>query len=341
MARGFSGGENQTLLLIKEHIRLGYQVSVVAKTGSPFAKQIAALDCRLIETPHYFARHTRALTRDIDCVHVHEGQAIYWALIQHLLFGVPYLVTRRIDNPLKNKKLSNLAYRRASVVVCISRAVEYEVKKCFPDKATALIHSSPVSYPLNHDRIREIKQKFSGKYLVIQAAKLLHHKGHDVTIKAAKLLAETDPDIQICILGDGPIEAELKQQAQGLANVEFSGQQSDIGNWFEAANVLIHPSHSEGLGSVILEATKAGLPVIGTRAGGIPDAIRHEQSGLLIEANQPRALADAITRLKTDQHLNETLAEGRKAFIADFDIQTSAQRYEKLYQQYAASHSGN
>ncbi len=332
LASGYSGGENQTMTLIREQLRRGYQLSVITNPRSPLAMAARDAGCHVIETPHFLLKHGRSVTHGCDALHVHEAKAVYWALLQHLLTGIPYLITRRVDNPVKQKALLRLAYRRAARVIGLSSAIANEIEKALPSVATEIIPSSPVSYPVNPEAVSQIRQRFNGKFLVIQAAKLYRHKGYDVSIEAARLLQETHKDIQFCFLGDGPEESMLKNQASGLDNVCFTGKQSNMGDWFEAANLLIHPSHSEGLGSVILEASMAGLPVIGTCAGGIPDIIQDGENGLLIDPGQPQQLADAILRMRDDSSLIEHIHQHAPTCLEPFLISHTATRYEEIYQ---------
>lgn len=330
LARGFSGGESQTLTLIQEQIRLGYQVSVVVKSNSPFADACKNLDCTVYETRHYLTGHSKHITHNAAAIHVHEGQAVYWALLQHLLFGTPYVITRRIDNPFKNKWLSNLAYRKAGGIICVSHAVESIVQEQFPAARTNVVNDSPVAYPINENLLNSLYNKYDGKFVVVQAAKLYQHKGFDVTINAAKRLKKRT-NIHFCLLGDGPEMESLRKLATGLNNVEFVGRQSEMGAWFARSDIVVLPSHTEGMGSVLLEATLAGVPVIGTRAGGIPDAIHNEVNGLLIDVGDAEALAHAVLRLQSDEQLQHDIEVRAPAFIDGFSIQRAAKRYEYIY----------
>jgi glycosyltransferase involved in cell wall biosynthesis len=135
------------------------------------------------------------------------------------------------------------------------------------------------------------------------------------------------------LLGTGPQEIKLKSivKSDQIRNVTFAGKQFNMGDWFEAADFLIHPSYTEGLGSVILEAIKAELPVIGTRAGGIPDIIENEVTGLLVEPKDEQALAAAIVRLHSDSQLRNRLIEGGNDKLKFFDISYTSQQYRDLY----------
>lgn len=336
LARGFSGGERQTLLLIKQQLREGLKLIVVARQNSPFAREVEKLPCQLINTRHWFTNHKTNLHKLCDLLHVHEGQAVYWALIQNLLYGCPYIITRRIDNPLKNKYFSNLAYQRAKALVGLSSEIIKVMQACHPDKQCVKIPSSPINYSVNQNKVDQIWSAHGYKFLIIQAANLLKHKGFDITLEAARLLQEKaqaqDIPVHFLLLGNGPEKEALSKKAQGLNNVSFMGKQDDMGTWFASANLLIHPSYSEGLGSVILEAMAAGLPVIGTRAGGIPDIINDEYSGLLIEIGDAEALARAIQRIAGNESLRKQLQVGAREKLKDFDITHTTKLYVELYE---------
>ncbi|OOF00891.1 glycosyl transferase [Salinivibrio sp. MA351] len=333
LASGFSGGERQTLTLIKQQLAMGYRLTVVVNPKSQLADEIRALEqCQLVLCKHYTRRHERSITATCDLVHVHEGRAIYWALLQRLLHNVPYIVTRRIDNPLKKKWLSQLAYRKASALVGLSSEIIHQLEKHYPDAKLVKIPSSPVTYPVSQDKVEKIKAQFHRKFLVIHAANMYAHKGFDVTIKAARLLANTSPNIQFCLLGDGKEREALELQAKGLSNVHFAGKQTNMGDWFAAADLLVHPSYSEGLGSVILEAMAAGLPVVATRAGGIPDIIEHGVTGHLIEPGNANQLAQRIEDITQQDALQAHLIAGSQQQAVTCDISQTALTYQTLYQ---------
>ena len=332
LASGYSGGENQTLQLIRQQLSEGYQLKVVANPKSPFAKAVKALGCDIIYASHFTQSHQHRVTKNCDLIHVHEGRAIYWALIQHLLYRTPYIVTRRIDNPLKDRWLANLAYSKAHTLIGLSQEIVNQLAIKHPDNKVKKIPSSPVSYPVNLELSEQIRQKFKNKFLVIQAAKMLKHKGHDVTIAAAKILEKQGLNLHIALLGDGKDMSEIEASATGLNSLSFEGKQSNMGDWFAAADLMVHPSYTEGLGSVILEALQAKLPVVASNAGGIPDIIEHQKNGLLIEPGNAQQLADAILAMYQDQTTREKYAEASQETLKRFDISYTSEQYQHIYQ---------
>lgn len=336
LASGFSGGEKQTLVLLQQQKALGYQLTVVANPASPFFQQAEALGCKMISAKKIWQAHHKEASAQCDLMHVHEGKAIYWALLQKLRSGIPYIITRRIDNPLKKKWLSEKAYHHAAHIVGVSQAVVQEVLKRHPNANCSFIPDSPARYQSNVDNVRAIRAQYQDKFLVIKAAKHLKHKGFDVAINAARILQQHSDKIHFILLGSGPEEQALKELASDLDNLSFAGNQSNMGDWFGAADLLIHTSYTEGMGSVILEAMAAGLPVIGSRAGGIPDVIQDQESGLLFDIGNAEQLASAILRIANDDTLRSRLIQGANINLSQFEIENTARRYEDLYAQIVA-----
>jgi glycosyltransferase involved in cell wall biosynthesis len=334
LASGYHGGENQTLQLIKQQASLGYNLIVVANPKSPFADAIRKLNIRLVLTTHFTQAHSKSVTEGCDVVHVHEGRAIYWALIQNLLYGIPYIITRRIDNPLKKKWLANIAYTKAKAVVGLSNTIVRRVNDAYPQITTYKIPSSPVTYTCSNHDYQTLIQRFKGKTVIIHAANMLKHKGFDVTIRAARMLQSIPdcPPIHFCLLGDGPEKSHLMQQAQDLHNLSFEGKQDNMGTWFSIADLQIHPSYTEGLGSVILEGMAAGLPVIATNTGGIPDIIEHNINGILIEPGHSEGLAQEILSILCDDSKRQHFIHNSTEKLKTFAIAYTANQYVNVYE---------
>tara|TARA_R110002072_G_scaffold140765_5_gene285172 strand:+ start:92 stop:1135 length:1044 start_codon:yes stop_codon:yes gene_type:complete len=333
LSRHFSGSERQTLQLIKRQLREAYKITVVARHSSPFAQEVAKLPCRLIITRSSLTKQSAKLNTYCSLIQAHEDQGAQWAYMQHKRYDTPYIITRRIDKHVPNKYLLLKTYRKAKALVGVSSQVVKNLHTQFIDKLCIKIPSSPVSYPVNQNKVDQIWSAHAHKTLVLQASYLGPQKGFDTSIEAAKLLEKNNTPVHFLFLGSGPEEENLQKQAAKLSNVFFMGKQDDIGTWFASANMLIHPSRSEGLGSVLLEAMVAGLPTIASNTGGIPDIIEHEQTGLLIETGNAQELASAIKRLIDDQALRKQLQTGAKEKLGEFDINHTTSLYDKLYKQ--------
>lgn len=331
LASGFGGGEQQTLQLIQQQLSMGYQLTVIANPKSPFFHKVSKLPCNLISLKHWINGHLLLPAKSCNIIHVHEGRSLYWAMIQNVLTGVPYILTRRIANPLKSRYFLHLGYKRAGRVIAISNSVANEINKAIPNASLSVIHDSPVHYPINKQNVKNIQQQFLNKKLIIQGGALLQHKGYNITIEAARIIEKSHPEIHIAFLGEGKERENLEAQAEGINNISFMGLQKNMGDWFAAASLQVHPSFLEGLGSVLLEGMAAGLPIIASETGGIPDVIEDGYNGRLIPPGDSKKLAQVIIELIENPSMCETFITNGQQKAKQFDIVTTSKLYEDIY----------
>jgi glycosyltransferase involved in cell wall biosynthesis len=139
----------------------------------------------------------------------------------------------------------------------------------------------------------------------IVAGSLIRRKGHDLLFQAMRTGAAGA--FHLLVVGDGPERESYQKQSCGLP-VHFLGHRDDVGPIMrDAADFLVAPSRQEAFGRVIIEAALAGIPAIGTRVDGIPEAILEDQTGLLVPPESPEALAAAIARLSADEELRHRM----------------------------------
>lgn len=139
------------------------------------------------------------------------------------------------------------------------------------------------------------------------------------------------PNIHFIMLGDGPDAEQLKDESKTLTNMEWLGFKQNPGDYFAALDLFVFPSRNEGLGSTLLDVMDFMVPIIASDVDGIPDIVKHEQTGLLIPVNNADALAKAILRLFNDKPLREQLATTAKEKLDNFTPATMAKRYLALY----------
>jgi len=139
--------------------------------------------------------------------------------------------------------------------------------------------------------------------MVLAVGRLAAQKGFGTLIEAAARWRDIRPEPVLVIAGEGPLEAELKEQAAALGlTVEFTGLRSDVPALLAAAAVFVLPSAWEGQPLVLQEALRAGVPIVATRVGGTP-ALVGEDAALLIPPGDPERLADAVRAVLTDPAL--------------------------------------
>lgn len=175
---------------------------------------------------------------------------------------------------------------------------------------------------------------------ILFVGRLVKRKGVDVLLNAFAELVSSRPDVELDIVGDGPLMLPLRNQAErsGVGGkVSFHGALTGprLHERFAHCTVLALPSRStlddvEGFGTVFLEAGVFGKPVVGTRTGGIPEAVLDGKTGLLVPDGDSHALAEALQRILSDQELRVRMGrEGRARVISQFTLSTAVDAIEQ------------
>jgi glycosyltransferase involved in cell wall biosynthesis len=178
--------------------------------------------------------------------------------------------------------------------------------------------------PASAEAVRDLRARLriaDEERIVLSIGRLSREKAHSDLISAFKLLRDTHPETKckLVIVGDGPERARLEAGARSSgvqSDVIFTGQQSDVQPFYGVADVFVLPSRSEGSPNVLLEAMVAGVPIVATHVGGVPEIVETNQSALLVPPNHPRELADAITRVLIETDLARRLTSNASAIVA-------------------------
>lgn len=189
--------------------------------------------------------------------------------------------------------------------------------------------------------------------VILHVARLVEVKGTQVLLQAFQSVARHHAEAQLVIIGDGPLRRSLEAQAQALGlaqRVRFLGALPHVRvlAWMRKAAMLVLPSvrtatgRVEGLGMVMLEAAATGVPVIGSRLGGIPEGIRDGETGFLVPERDPAALAERMGQLLADPATRRRMGAQARAFVArNFDIDRQTEILEQLYDEVLARRHGS
>ncbi len=333
LARGYRGGERQTELLVRALAEMGYNQRLIARKGEPLIKSlddIPNVDLVGISKPFLLKVNQ---CRGADIIQVHEAKAGHLACLAHSIYGMPYVIARRVDKPPRPSLLNRRLYRNAAAVVAVSAAIASIVEDTFSSLSATVIPDAHSGLPVDSDLVKNIKKRFEGKFLIGHAGALVdRHKGQLTLVEAMHQLAERHSDIHLLLLGEGEDEARIQQAAKSLSTVHLEGFTQKLGSYLQALDLFVYPSRFEGLGSVMLDAMHAGLPVIASRVGGIPEIIEHESNGLLVPAGDAKALFAAISRLRVTDELRERLSQTARKNADDYAPEVMANRYLTLYE---------
>lgn len=326
LARGYRGGERQTELLIRELDARGVRQRLVARAGEPLIVRladVAALE-RIAVRGIWSAQ--RAL-RGAALAHAHEGRCIQATLLAQLLRGTPYVITRREVKPDKAQRRGQIAYRRAAVRVGLSHAIALELNERADNTDAAIIPSAFTPATPNSDVVHQLRHQYGHPLIGHVGALVARHKGQDLLID----IAARRPQWQFMLVGDGADEATLKRKATGLNNVWFTGRVEDVASHLAACDVFAFPSRHEGLGSTLIDAMHAEVPIVATNVGGIPDLIEHDINGLLVEPNDSGALEAALQQMLDNPDMQERFSTANRQRVVDYSASKMAERYLDIY----------
>lgn len=329
LARGFRGGERQTLNLVEGCQQAGLSQVLVCRAGSELAQRARAGGHAVHEVRHPLLGHVgvpRALVH-----HVHEARGLYWAVIEHLWRKTPYMITRRIPNPVSGSWVNRYAYDHAAALVGVSRDVSARLKARVGRPVDTILDSCT---PLTTDaqRVQSLRHAWGGGPVIGHVGALFdHHKGQSVLIEAFRLVRQALPDARLVLVGEGDDRARFEQLAAGDPDIIFAGYQQDIGNWLAAFDLLAFPSREEGLGSSVLDAMLLGIPAIVANVGGLPELADAGQRAWLLDGHDPQRWADAIVQAWRDPARRTAVAREALAFARSNDIAAMTRQYTALY----------
>jgi phosphatidylinositol alpha-1,6-mannosyltransferase len=242
------------------------------------------------------------------------------------------------------RMLFRMTFRRAHVGVAVSRyTAEVLVRLGIPPQKVVFIPNgvdAELFYPQRKSATLMHRYGLQGKKVLLSLARLVPRKGQDQVIRALPQIVRSVPEVVYLVGGRGGHKKELRTLAQSVGvqdRVIFAGfiPQQELVAHYNLADVYIMPSREipaagsvEGFGITFLEANACGIPVIGGRSGGIPDAIVDGQTGLLVDPGSPDEIAAAAVRLLNDQDFAEQLGHnGRQRVLQTLQWRHIAERF--------------
>lgn len=345
---GLSGAERHLVQLVADLRELGWEADVLVATTAPHRVsdfvallQEASAGVRVVRTPMDVSpRFGLALARALrgerhDVIHSHLVHADWHAGLVSLLGHRPVLVsTKHNHDPFRTGRafclLERRWIRRSQATIAISESLADFIERWSGLRPAVVRYGlAPGPPPPPAPRARD------GLGL-LAVGRLEHQKGFDVLIDAIARARTDGADLRLDICGEGSQRATLQARIEhhGLGGrVRLLGQRDDVQRLMLEADALVHPARWEGFGLVLLEAMRAELPVIATSVGAIPEVIVDGQSGLLVEPDDPAALAAAIARIFAEAELLTRLgAAGRERLDAVFSPQSTARRTSDVYE---------
>jgi glycosyltransferase involved in cell wall biosynthesis len=350
------GGEQQAIYLYEELDKLGvYQVILCAK-GSVTEQycqnhglKFRSFKKRLNIDP-FFARFIRRVCREekIDIIHPHDSVAHTLSILAADLFSnpCPLVLHRRVDFPISSTWFSRYKYNHPSIkrIICVSEAVREILQKDIRNKSLLRVVYDGIDVEsFETPKGSVLRNEFdvpADVPVVANIAALTQQKDYFTFIDSVAILEKEGFHAAYFAFGDGYQREKILAYAEekGLKNrIRFAGFRNDIRTILPEIDVLLFSSETEGLGTTILDCFAAGVPVVSTNAGGIPEIMVHLKTGWMGQVKDPRSLAEGVKIALTQPEIAANWVEEGKKRVQGFRRSITAKNTLDIYQEIKAS----
>lgn len=284
----------------------------------------------------YMVKQVRA--GNVDVIHTHLTRAAYIGHIVGLLTNVPIVTSVHIAN---NDQIYRRLARRRNKLVAVSNYVRGMLHgRGVPDRYIETVYNGTDFVDIAPADPRAVKREFGipqERKLVGLVGKVCHAKGHIELIRAMKDVRGEHPDAHVVFVGlvEEGFQPELDEaiEAAGMRDrVTIAGVRHDVPRMLDSFTLSTLPSRMETFGVAAIEAMARSKAVVATRVGALPEVVRHEQTGLLVDL-RPAEIAEAVNYLLANVDEREEMGRrGRWLVEQKFTINEMATKFENVYQ---------
>lgn len=241
------------------------------------------------------------------------------------------------DSHVRPTRVLNAAtYRLDSAQLAVSQAVWASVPTRRRSHLELLIHGTDLAQtsPTPRGSIRSELGVSAAEVLLVSVANLRPAKDQQRLLQVMRRLLDQGHPVRLALAGTGPLEAPLRAQCRALdldAHVHLLGHRDDVTALLGDGDAFVFTSAWEGLPVAVMEAMAAGLPIVSTNVGGIGEAVRHGQDGVLIDDPTVAGFADALLPVVLDAALRARMGASARQRAQLFDIRRSTRRLEQIY----------
>ncbi|CUQ67390.1 glycosyltransferase [Candidatus Nitrospira inopinata] len=283
----------------------------------------------------------------IDIVHAHEVKSDVIAYLASRLQPIPIVTTLHgwIGNSPKGRMfiaLDKRIVRGFDRVIAVSRQIERDLLEAgVPESKIRLLHNAIVVEKYRRTGARGVLQEVVGRPVespvIASVGRLSLEKGHADLIDALALVKKAGHKVSLVLIGDGPERQSLVRQIEklGLQDcVHLPGYVQTPQRLLEEVDLMVLPSHTEGLPNAALEALLMEVPVLATRVGGTPEVITDGETGRLVAPRSPSELADGILEfLASPESWKQMARRGKKMVETHFDFRARTRKLEAIYEE--------
>ena len=295
-----------------------------------------------IRTIFHLRKLLQHLKPDILHTHMHTLKYVYFAYLGaqpppwihtiHTLANMELLYLER--------KIASHLFRTNTVQpIAVSQTVAESLKRTYHISKVQVIYNRipcqrmPKGKKSQYRRVLSLPLRGT---IIINVARLAPAKNHSMLLRAFSRVLKKQPNVYLLLIGDGPLRAVLEAETYELGihrNVMFLGTINAPELFMKASDIFALSSEREGLPVSLLEAMRAGLPVIATKAGGISEIVEDSVNGYLVDIGDVEGFAHALAQLVKSKNRSILGLRGKKKICTAFNIEITARAYEEVYTQ--------
>lgn len=331
----------------------GSQVCLVSPDDSRIRQQAeflqipwVGLSLKKLRFPFEVCRLAAAFRRErVQIVNPHSSRDSWIAGLAGRIARVPLIIrSRHFDVPIGNPMISRVAYcGLADHIITTSPRITATLRDQFhlpEDRVSTLPTGIDLSQftPVG-DRLDEPWMRGRDSVPRVGMVGVFRWaKGHEILIRAARLLADRGRAIHCVFAGEGPSLKKVRQLVEELAlgnSVTFLGERSDVPRLLRSLDVIVMPSMHEGIPQVGMQALACGTPLVASDVGGLPSIVRHGETGLLVKPGDVEGLAVALCRVLDDKEATARMSRQGRAFVeTHHGLEHMLDALEAIYRRY-------
>ncbi|PWB75876.1 hypothetical protein C3F09_01830 [candidate division GN15 bacterium] len=350
--RATYGGMEEWIRLVASGLRKrGHGITVAGRQDSAFLRRLGASDSQLELLPLKIsgdfnpatisAIHSAIEQRRIDAVLVNfnkdlrlGGLAARWSGDARIIWSIGLDITR---DSIVHRWLTP---KLADAIIVPSESLKRQITR-HGYLETDVIEVIPIGIPDTsalsgnaevRARIRSAVGLPEDAIIAVTSGRFVEQKGHRFLLEAISALAERISSLYFLWLGSGPLENELRIRVDELgltSRVIFAGMLDSVDEHLAASDLMIHPSIEEPFGIAILEGMRAGLPVVASDVGGIPEVVDN-RCAQLVPPRDSTALVEAVAGLASNAQSRLRMGmHARERFLSEFSVETMFDRIER------------
>lgn len=346
------GGEQQIVYLVEESIKLGVDAVIGLREGS-----VIETYCQENNLPYFslpfksaydFPSARKVLNycsqNKIDLIQTHSSKSHTLAVIAGLVgSNIPQILTRRVDFPVKDNWFSKFKYNysKISKIICVSNVIKEMTARDIKAKDKLVTIHDGVDLNkfdefIGSDWLRATYRIPKDVTVIGNTSAISYQKDYETFVKTAELILHHQDKVHFFIVGDGPQREEIEDLIQSKKleeKITMTGFLPNIKEVLPSLDIFLFTSQTEGLGTTLLDAMAARIPIVATAAGGVREIITNDENGLLYPVKDHEGLSRALMRLMDNPDLGKELIRKGLERVKTYSKEDTAYQTVELYKE--------